>query len=153
MHLLAHTLIHLCTHLHRCIHGPVHHLMTYISIIFICTYTVHLHTPVIQINLCNNEPWHTHTLTSHAHAFYFIKLLMCIFIEATDSILNLCTYWVSELLYSKFFLCIVALYACIPFNRISQETTDSIPNFLPYSDKASVLCVFHLRCCMNCSPF
>ena len=90
---------HLCTRLHCCTHGPVYIIVMAYS--HTLKYTVHLHIPDgytcmmwHSINKSVTDGTHTHKhCDMHMHSIPFIKLLMCMFVQATDLMYRLSVYY------------------------------------------------------------
>ena len=88
-HACAPTGSHLCTRLHCCSHGPVHHRNG-----------IMWHT----INLSGNDGTHTHKhCDMHMHSIPFTKLLLCMFVQATDLMYRLSVYCCTYPLYKYSF--------------------------------------------------
>ena len=91
---------HLCTRLHCCTHGPVHHRngifshtqvhSTLAHTRWLYMYSMMWHT----INKSVTDGTHTHKhCDMHMHSIPFIKLLMCMFVQATDLMYRLSVYY------------------------------------------------------------
>ena len=94
---------HLYTRLHCCTHGPVQHR----NGIFSHTQVLNTIAHTRSLNLSGNDGTHTDKhCDMHMHSIPSIKLLLCMFVQATD------------LMYQ---LCIVARIICtsIPFDNYS----------------------------------
>ena len=98
MNMYALMLAHTCAH--ACI---VAHMDLYIIVMAYShklKYTVHLHIPDgyscmwHTINLSGNDGTHTHKhCDMHMHSITFIKLLLCMFVQATDLMYQLSVYY------------------------------------------------------------
>ena len=109
MHTL-HAGSHLCTRLHCCTHGPVHNCN---GIFATQVHSTLAHTRCLYMNMYvaynKNDGTRTHKhCDMHMHSIPFIKLLLCIFVLATDLMHKLCALLHVSSPFDNYFLCMLS---------------------------------------------